>query len=104
MADQNLYLGLESARLWAQLDPENPDARASALALEASSGEIEGMANTLRQRIELAEDKEQAVIQAVGIVSRMVDPFLALEVFESALPAEVYQFAVTHIADRKSVV
>lgn len=98
MADQNLHLGVLAARLWAELDPESPEARASALALEASSGETEGMAQTLRQRIEIATDKEQAVYQAMGIVSRMVDPYLALEVFEAALPDNVRNLTVTHLA------
>src|SRR5690625_6862656 len=98
MAEQDINLGVQAAQLWAQLDPENPDARASALALEASTGETEGMAHTLRQRIEVASDKEQAVAQAMGIVSRMVDPFLALEVFEAALPADVRDLMVTHMA------
>lgn len=98
MVDQDVNLGLQAARLWAQLDADNPDARASALALEASMGDTEGMAHTLRHRIELATDKEQAVIQAMGIVSRMVDPFLALEVFEAALPADVRDLDVTHLA------
>ncbi|HLS21587.1 MAG TPA: hypothetical protein VK058_03175, partial [Paenalcaligenes sp.] len=79
MADQNLNLGVLAARLWAELDADSAEARASALALEASAGETEGMAQTLRQRIEIATDKEQAVYQAMGIVSRMVDPYLALE-------------------------
>ncbi len=98
MVEQDVNLGVQAAQLWAQLDPENPDARASALALEASTGEIEGMAHTLRQRIELTTDKEHAVIQAMGIVSRMVDPFLALEVFETALPDEVRDLMISHLA------
>ena len=98
MAEQDINLGVQAAQLWAQLEPDNPDARASALALEASTGETEGMAHTLRDRIEVANDKEQAVIQAMGIVTRMVDPFLALEVFESALPDDVRDLMVTHMA------
>src|SRR5690625_5549842 len=96
MVEQEINLGGQAALLWAQLDPDNRDARASALALEASTGETEGMAHTLRQRIEVASDKEQAVAQAMGIVSRMVDPFLALEVFEAALPADVRDLKLTH--------
>src|SRR5699024_12380820 len=34
----------------------------------------------------------------MGIVTRMVDPFLALEVFESALPDDVRDLMVTHMA------
>lgn len=98
MAEQDINLGVHAAQLWAQLDPENPDARATALALEASTGETEGMAHTLRHRIEMSTDKEQAVIQAMGIVSRMVDPFLALEVFEASLPDDVRDLMVSHMA------
>lgn len=98
MADQNLNLGVLAARLWAELDADSAEARASALALEASAGETEGMAQTLRQRIEIATDKEQAVYQAMGIVSRMVDPYLALEVFEAALPDNARNLIVTHLA------
>src|SRR5699024_6320461 len=93
-----LNLGVQAAQLWAQLEPDNPDARASALALEASTGETEGMAHTLRDRIEVANDKEQAVIQAMGIVTRMVDPFLALQVFESALPDTARSLKFFHMA------
>lgn len=98
MMDQNLSRALRAAQEWSLLAPEDEEAKATALAIEASTGNIDGLAKALRQRILKASDPEQAVIQALGIVNKMVDPHLAFEVLEEALPADVANMAITHLA------
>jgi len=85
MTGRNLALALRAAREWASLDPSNPEAVAASLALSASSGQTEGLARTLSRRIASAEDQDQAIVQAAGIVSKMTDKRLALDVLDKAL-------------------
>ncbi|MGB6008137.1 tetratricopeptide repeat protein [Castellaniella sp.] len=98
MSGRNLALALQAAREWARLDPENPEAVAASLALSASSGQTDGLARTLARRIESADDKDQAVVQAVGIVSKMTDKRLALDVLDKALAGVVKTSALAHLA------
>lgn len=98
MADRNLARSLQAAREWALLAPNDPEAVASSLALAASNGQTAGLAKTLRTRIEKADNKEQAVIQASVIVGKMADKAVALEVLDRALPASVRTLPVAHLA------
>ena len=98
MADRYLARALRAANDWSLLAPNDPEAKATALALEASTGNTTGLAQALYQRIESARNKEQAVIQALGIVSKMVDPRLAFDVLEQALPSDVRNLAIAHLA------
>lgn len=98
MVDYNQSRALRAAREWNSLAPENPEAKATVLALEASAGNTKGMAQALRQRINSATNKEQAIIQAMSLSGRMVDPRLALEVLEEAIPPELRQLPVAHLA------
>ncbi|MCQ9617235.1 tetratricopeptide repeat protein [Paenalcaligenes niemegkensis] len=98
MADRNLSRGLRAAKEWSVLAPNDPEAKATALALEASTGNTAGLAQALYQRIESARDKEQAVVQALGIVSKMVDPRLAFDVLDQAMPEDVRTLAISHLA------
>lgn len=98
MADRNLARAVRAAREWSLLAPNDPEAKATALALEASTGNTTGLAQALRQRIESARDKEQAVVQALGIVNKMVDPRLAFDVLEEALPNDMRNLAISHLA------
>lgn len=98
MADNNLQRGITAAKEWSLLAPNDPEAKATALALEASTGKTEGLAQTLKQRIIKANDKEQAIIQVMGIISKMVDSRLALNVLEQALPSDVRNLTVSHLA------
>ncbi|NYT35717.1 tetratricopeptide repeat protein [Allopusillimonas soli] len=98
MADRNVARALSAAREWALLSPKDPEAVASSLALAASSGETEGLAKALWQRIEKASNKEQAVAQAAAIVGKMQDRELALEVLEQALHDPVMALPVSHLA------
>lgn len=85
MTGRNLALSLRSAREWAALDPANPEAVAASLALSASSGQTDGLSRTLARRIASADDQDQAIVQAAGIVSKMTDKRLALDVLDKAL-------------------
>ncbi|MCX5589865.1 tetratricopeptide repeat protein [Alcaligenes endophyticus] len=97
MADRNLTRALRSAQQWALLAPQDPEAKATALALEASNGQTEGLAEALWIRIDKAQDKEQAIIQAMSIVSKMIDRHLALEVLDQALKPSVRNISVAHL-------
>src|SRR3546814_26551 len=70
MVARDLSRALASARIWAMLSPQDPEAVASSLALSASNGQTAGLASTLKARIEKADDKEQAIGQAAAIVSK----------------------------------
>lgn len=98
MADRNMARALSAAREWALLSPKDPEAVASSLALAASSGETAGLASALWERIEKAEDKEQAIAQTSAIVAKMPDKELALEVLEKALHPSVSTLPVAHLA------
>jgi len=98
MADRNMARALSAAREWALLSPKDPEAVASSLALAASSGETAGLASALWERIEKAEDKEQAIAQTSAIVAKMPDKELALEVLEKALHPSVRSLPVAHLA------
>ncbi|MBV6272891.1 tetratricopeptide repeat protein [Alcaligenaceae bacterium CGII-47] len=98
MASHNIPLALRAARQWALLDPENPEAVAASLALSASNGQTQGLAQTLERRIDKAEDRDQAIAQAAGIVSKMTDKRLALDVLEKALHSVVNTSAMAHLA------
>lgn len=98
MSGRNLALALRSAREWARLDPGNPEAVAASLALSASSGQTDGLARTLARRIDAADDKDLAVAQAAGIVGKMTDKRLALDVLDKALAGVAGTSALAHMA------
>lgn len=98
MTGHNLPLALESAKEWASLDPDNPEAVAASLALSASSGQTEGLAKTLARRIRAASDKDQAVMQAVAITARMNDKYLALEVLDKSFTSVLGESTLAHLA------
>lgn len=98
MTGRNLALALRSAREWAVLDPSNPEAVAASLALSASSGQTEGLARTLSRRIASADDPDQAIVQAAGIVSKMTDKRLALDVLDKALAGVAGTSALARLA------
>jgi len=80
---------LAAARQWSRLAPTDPEASAAMLALTASSGQTDGLADALAQRIAQAEDQDQAIAQAGAVVSRLHDKGAALRVLEHALlPAQ----------------
>ncbi|MFA7436664.1 tetratricopeptide repeat protein [Castellaniella sp.] len=98
MSAHNLALALRAARQWAELDPDNPEAVAASLALSASSGQTDGLARTLARRIASADDRDQAIVQAAGIVARMTDKRLALDVLDKALASVVNVSSLAHLA------
>ena len=98
MTGRNLALALRAAREWAVLDPSNPEAVAASLALSASSGQTDGLAQTLSRRIATADDQDQAVVQAAGIVSKMTDKRLALDVLDKALAGVTQTSALARLA------
>lgn len=97
MSAHNLNLALRAAREWALLAPKDPEAVAASLALSASSGQTEGLARTLARRIQSASDRDEAIVQAAGIVGKMTDKRLGLEVLDRAL-AGVQDAPLAHLA------
>lgn len=98
VADRDMARAYRAARLWAMLAPEDPEAVAASLALAASNGQTNGMAAALWARIEKADDKKQAILQAAAIVSKMADKRVAFEVLDQALHESVRTIPVAHLA------
>src|SRR5690606_16653639 len=98
MAGRDLAGALRAARQWVLVSPNDPDAVASSLALAASSGQTSGLATTLRQRVESATNKEQAIAQAASIVAKMSDKQVAYQVLDQALPDTVRDIPLAHLA------
>jgi tetratricopeptide (TPR) repeat protein len=98
LADRDMVKALRAARQWALLSPNDPEAVASSLALAASNGQTSGLATALWTRIEKAENKEQAIVQASAIVGKLSDKRVALEVLEKALHPSVRSLPVAHLA------
>lgn len=98
MASRNMGLAYQAARTWANLDPDDPDAVASSLALAATSGNTSGLANALSKRIKGAENKEQAVMHASAIISKMPDKKLALEILDKVLDKKLLNMAISRLA------
>jgi len=88
MIGRNLPQALAAARQWSRLVPEDPQASAALLTLAANSGQTDGLATALAQRIAQAKDKDLALLQAAAVVNRMDDKSAALHVLEQTfLPA-----------------
>lgn len=98
MLSRDMDRAHQAAQEWAKLEPDNPEAVASSLALAATSGHTQGLAEALTERIETADDKEQAIMQASGIVSKMPDKRIALQVLEQALASQVDQLPIARMA------
>ena len=98
MAGRDIPAALRAARQWVLVSPNDPDAVASSLALAASSGQTNGLAGNLRERIEEATNKEQAIAQAASIVSKMNDKRVAYQVLEEALPDSVRNIPLAQLA------
>lgn len=98
MAGRDLTTALRAARQWALVAPNDPDAVASSLALAASSGQTNGLAENLRQRIEDADNKEQAIAQAAAIVAKMNDKQVAYDVLEGAIPESALKIPLAQLA------
>ena len=98
MVSRDMARAYQAAKAWAFLAPDDPEAVASSLALAATSGQTSGLATALIERIKTADDKEQAIIQASGIVSKMSDKRIALEVLEKAITPELRDLPIARLA------
>lgn len=94
---RNMARANEAAQQWVLLAPGDPEAVASSLALAASNGQTSGMASALWQRIEQADDKNTAILQAAAIISKLNDKKVALDVLERTLQAPVRKLPVSHV-------
>ncbi|HUH88188.1 MAG TPA: tetratricopeptide repeat protein [Pusillimonas sp.] len=95
--DRNMARANEAAQQWVLLAPGDPEAVASSLALAASNGQTSGMASALWQRIEQADDKDTAILQAAAIISKLNDKQVALDVLERTLRAPVRSLPISHV-------
>lgn len=98
MVNRDMARAHQAAQEWALLAPGDPEAVASSLALAATSGQTSGLATALIERIQTADDKEQAIIQASAIVDKMSDKQIALEVLEKALQSDVRVLPIARLA------
>lgn len=94
---RNMARANEAAQQWVLLAPGDPEAVASSLALAASNGQTSGMASALWQRIEQADDKNTAILQAAAIVSKLNDKKVALDVLERTLRSPVRKLPISHV-------
>jgi len=85
MINRDFARAFAAARQWARLAPTDQQASAALLALIANSGQTEGLAEALTQRIAQADDKDAAIAQAAGVVSRLRDKEAAVKVLEQTL-------------------
>jgi len=89
MTGRDTQRALDAARQWSRLAPSDPEAAAAMLALAASRGQTDGLADALARRIAQAADTDQAIAQAASVVNRLRDKGTALRVLEAALlPAQ----------------
>ncbi|WP_245220077.1 tetratricopeptide repeat protein [Pusillimonas caeni] len=95
--DRNMARANEAAQQWVLLAPGDPEAVASSLALAASNGQTAGMASALWKRIEQADDKSTAILQAAAIISKLNDKNVALDVLERTLRAPVRSLPISHV-------
>lgn len=98
MVSRDMGLAYQAAQEWARLAPDDPEAVASSLALAATSGHTTGLASALTERIQTADDKEQAIMHASAIVSKMSDKRIALEVLEKVLQPDVRDLPIARLA------
>jgi len=98
LAGGNLGGGLEAAREWSRLAPADSEAGATALALAAASGQTDGLANALRQRIDAASDKPAAISQSLAVLGRMRDRRGALAILDQALSEPVRRLPQARLA------
>jgi len=98
LASRNPALTTEAASLWADLDPTSSEAQASFLALASSSEASDDLAEMLAQRLAEADDKEQALIQASAIVSRLDDKHAALEILDQAIGPDERSLPMARLA------
>lgn len=95
--NRNMARANEAAQQWVLLAPGDPEAVASSLALAASNGQTSGMAGALWKRIERAEDKDTAILQAAAIIAKLSDKKVALDVLERTLRAPVRSLPISHV-------
>lgn len=81
----NLPGALDAATLWAFLDPRDPEASATQLALSASAGRTEGLVDALVKQVKSTPDKAVAFARVMAILNRMNDRTQALIILEEVL-------------------
>ncbi len=87
----NLPGALESATFWAFLDPKDPEASATKLALSASAGKTEGLVQELVKQVDSTPDKATGFARVMGVLNRMKDRAEALKILEEVLSATKQQ-------------
>ncbi len=85
VAAGNLPGALEAATFWSFLDPRDPEASATKLALSASAGKTEGLVQELVKQVEATPDKAVGFARVIGVLNRMNDRAEALRILEEVL-------------------
>ena len=98
LAGGNLTGALDAARAWSRLAPADLEAGSTEMALAAANGQTDGLAQALRQRIDAAKDKPMAIAQALAVLGRVNDRYLALSLLDQALSPAVRKLPAAHLA------
>lgn len=98
MVTGDMAQAYKAAREWEMLDPQDPEAVASSLALAATSGHTAGLASALAERIASAANKEEAIMQASAIVHKMPDQKVAFKVLDQVITPQLKQLPLARMA------
>jgi len=98
LAGNDLPRAWEAAQLWAELSPQDPQARQTELMLAAANGHTENLAKALRQQIDGAKDKGTAIIHAQQILSRLADKPRALALLDEVLAGDLRKLPEARLA------
>lgn len=97
MMANDIELAYSTAKQWLSLDPNDAEANASSMALAARSGETESLINALKERIETAPNKTQAIGHAFVLLSKMPDKETALNIMDKVIPDSERNTHVAHV-------
>ncbi|MCK9509136.1 MAG: tetratricopeptide repeat protein [Pigmentiphaga sp.] len=76
---------LESAGLWADIDPADQEAEQTYLSLTAAQGHLRGLGRLLRARVAEADNKAVAILRVRQVLAGVEDPARRLALMEEAL-------------------
>jgi len=85
LASDNLPRAWDSARVWLELAPHDPQAQQAEVMLAAANGRTDNLARVLADQLAQTPDKGEAILQIQIILSRLSDKQAALLVLEELL-------------------
>lgn len=80
------YAGaLDSVNAWLVIEPDNEEAASMRLALMAATGRTEGLVGAIAKQVIANPDKTEGLAQAMGILGRMPDRRVALDIMAAVI-------------------